>query len=78
MTFMKIIAVELEDQDMCGGICKELLTAVNIAHICVRVVTSISQQVDMPSHLHNSEQASCADEQVHICEEHGSSCSRST
>ena len=48
-----------------------LLTVVNIAHIRVRVVTSITQQVDLPSHLENSEQASCADEQVHICQEHG-------
>ena len=29
------------------------------------------QQVELPSHLQNSEQASCADEQLHLCEEHG-------
>ena len=28
-------------------------------------------QVDLPSHLQNSEQASCADEQLHLCDEHG-------
>ena len=28
-------------------------------------------QVDVLSHLQNSEQAICADEQLHICEEHG-------
>ena len=53
-----------------GGICKALLKVVNIAHICVSVVTSITQQIDHPSHLQKSEQASCADEQVHMCEEH--------
>ena len=29
------------------------------------------QQVELPSHLQNSEHASCADEQLHLCEEHG-------
>ena len=31
------------------------------------------QQVELPSHLQNSEQDSCADEQLHLCEEHGMS-----
>ena len=29
------------------------------------------QQVELPSHLQNSEQASCAYEQLYLCEEHG-------
>ena len=29
------------------------------------------QQVELPSQLQNSEQASCADEQLHLCWEHG-------
>ena len=31
------------------------------------------QQVELPSHLQNSEQASYAAEQLHICQEHGMS-----
>ena len=70
---------------MCVG--KRLSTVITVAHICVRVITtSITvsvhvvfsketvlglQQVELPSHLKNSEQASCADEQLHLCEEHG-------
>ena len=30
-------------------------------------------QVELPSHLQNSEQANCADEQLHLYEEHGMS-----
>ena len=72
---MKKIVVDMRTRIYVGGICKALLTVVYIAHICVRVVTSITQHVDLPSHyyshLQNSEQASCAHEQVHLCEERG-------
>ena len=48
-----------------------------IAHIYVGVVTKETvlalQQVGSPSHLQNNEQASCPDEHLHICQEHGMS-----
>ena len=72
---------------MWGSICKPLLTVVIIAHICVRVVTnSIIYHCQCPSRiqflvvrkqywycskLQHSEQAIYADEQLHLCEEHG-------
>ena len=37
---------------------------------CTKEVVLGLQQVELPSHLQNSEQASCADEQLHLCEEH--------
>ena len=59
------------------GICKalSLLTVVIIAHICTVSCTKETvlglQQVDVLSHVQKSEQAIWADEQLHICEEHG-------
>ena len=38
---------------------------------CTKETVLGLQQVELPSHLQNSEQASCADEQLHLCEEHG-------
>ena len=40
---------------------------------CTTETVSGLQKVDLPSHLKNSEQASCADEQLYLCEEHGMS-----
>ena len=42
---------------------------------CTTETVSGLQQVDLPSHLKNcdSEQASCADEQLYMCEEQGMS-----
>ena len=37
---------------------------------CTKETVLGLQQVVLPSHLQNSEQASCADEQLHRCEEH--------
>ena len=37
---------------------------------CTKETVLGLQQVELPSHLQNSEQASCADEQLHLCEEH--------
>ena len=37
---------------------------------CTKETVLGLQQVELPSHLQNSEQASCSDEQLHICEEH--------
>ena len=36
---------------------------------CTKETILGSQQVELPSHLQNSEQASYADEQLHLCEE---------
>ena len=38
---------------------------------CTKETVLGLQQVKLPSHLQNSEQASCAAEQVHLCQEHG-------
>ena len=38
---------------------------------CTKEAVLGLQQVELPSHLQNSEQASCAYEQLHLCEEHG-------
>ena len=40
---------------------------------CTKETVLGLQQVDVLSHLQNSEQAIWADEQLHICEEHGMS-----
>ena len=40
---------------------------------CTKETVLGLQQIELPSHLQNSEQASCADEQLHLCEEHGRS-----
>ena len=37
---------------------------------CTKETLLVLQQVELPSHLQNSEQASCADEQLHLCQEH--------
>ncbi len=72
MTFMNIIIVDMITRMYVGGHLQATFNSCHCAHICVRVVTtSITQQVDLPSHLQNSEQASCAEEQLHLCEEHG-------
>ena len=75
MTFLKIIVYMMTS--MFVGICKalSLLTVVIIAHICTVSCTKETvlglQQVDVLSHVQKSEQAIWADEQLHICEEHG-------
>ena len=38
---------------------------------CTKETVLGLQQAELPSHLQNSEQAICADEQLHLCEEHG-------
>ena len=38
---------------------------------CTKETVLGLQQVELPSHLQNSEQASCAYEQLHLCQEHG-------
>ena len=38
---------------------------------CTKETFLVLHQVELPSHLQNSEQASCADEQLHLCQEHG-------
>ena len=59
------------------GICKalSLLTVVINSHICTVSCTKETvlglQQVDVLSHVQKSEQATWADKQLHICEEHG-------
>ena len=66
------------------GICKRLLLSLiyvsELALLSVSMSCSVSctketvlglKQVELPSQLQNSEQASRADEQLHICEEHG-------
>ena len=61
---------------ICGHLhALSLLTVVIIAHICTVSCTKETvlglQQVDVLSHVQTSEQAIWADEQLHICEEHG-------
>ena len=38
---------------------------------CTKETVLGLKHVELPSHLQNSEQASCADEQLHLCDEHG-------
>ena len=38
---------------------------------CTKETVLGLQQVELPSHLQNSEQAGSADEQLHLCAEHG-------
>ena len=56
---------------MAGSSLVSLLVSKSSSVACTKETVLGLQQVDLPSHLQSSEQASCADEQMHLCEEHG-------
>ena len=50
-----------------------LSVSVSCSVSCTKETVLGLQQVELPSHLQNSEQANCADEELHLYEEHGMS-----
>ena len=59
---------------LCVRVITSLLVSLSVSMSCSVSCTKETvlglQQVELPSYLQNSGQASCADEQLHLCEEH--------